>query len=176
LDVGATREGIYEKDINFEVANNLKKYLESKGVKVLVTRDTDVKIPLLERTTMANEAKCDLFVSVHVNSAKNPDVSGIETHWYKPNSQTFAKIVHNNVTLGLDGYDRGIIQSQFYVINHTVMPAVLVEIGFISNCRERCDMIKEQRKNATAKYIGNGILLYLAMDYDNEVKAKANAK
>lgn len=176
VDVGAMRDGICEKDINLDVAEELKKYLESKGVKVIMTRASDVKIPLPDRTFMANDAKCDVFVSVHVNSARNTDVSGIETHWYKPNSRTFAKIVHNNVTLGLDSYDRGIFQSQFYVINHTVMPAVLVEIGFISNCHDRCDMIKEQRKIATAKYIGNGILLYLAMDYDNEVKAKANAK
>lgn len=176
VDAGATREGICEKDINFDVSNDLKKYLESKGVKVLMTRDTDVKIPLPDRTYMANEANVDLFVSVHVNSAKNTEVSGIETHWYKPNSQNFAKIVHNNLTLGLDGYDRGIFQSQFYVINHTQMPAVLVEIGFLSNCRDRCDMIKEQRKIATAKYIGNGVLMFLAQEYDNEIKAKGNAK
>ncbi len=176
IDVGATREGICEKDINLDVANELKKYLESKGVKVIMTRGSDEKISLPERTSISNDAKCDVFVSVHVNSAHNPDVHGIETHWYKPNSQTFAKIVHNNVTLGLDNYDRGIFQSQFYVINHTVMPAVLVEIGFLSNCHDRCDMIKEQRKAATAKYIGNGILLYMAMEYDNEVKTKTNAK
>lgn len=176
VDVGAMRDGICEKDINLDVANELKKYLESKGVKVIMTRDSDVKIPLPDRTGIANDSKCDVFVSVHVNSAHNTGVSGIETHWYKPNSQTFAKIVHNNVTLGLDSYDRGIFNSQFYVINHTVMPAVLVEIGFLSNCHDRCDMIKEQRKTATAKYIGNGVLLFLAMEYDNEVKAKANAK
>jgi len=175
-DVGATREGVYEKDINLELVKELKKYLELNGVKVLTTRDSDVRVALDERVLKANSVMPDAFVSVHVNAAKNPDISGVETHWYKTNSQDLAKIVHNNLSLGVDGFDRGIIQSQFYVINHTLMPAVLVEVGFISNCKERCDIMKLQRKRATVKSVGNGILLYLAMSYENETKGKANAK
>lgn len=171
-DVGAMRDEIYEKDINLDVANMLKKYLVSKGVKVIMTRDSDVKIPLSDRVDLANFSKADVFVSLHVNSAHNPEISGIETHWYKKNSNEFAKIVHNNLTLGLDSYDRGLFNSQFYVINHTKMPAVLVEMGFISNKNDRCDIIKEKRKIATAKYVGNGILLFLAMEYDKEVNKK----
>jgi len=175
-DVGATREGIYEKDINLELVKELKKYLESKGVNVLTTRDSDVKVALEERVSKANSKMPDAFISVHVNATKNVDVSGVETHWYKPNSSDLAKIVHNNLSLGVDGFDRGVFQSQFYVINHTLMPAVLVEVGFISNCKERCDMMKIQRKNATIKSIGNGILLYLAMSYENGIKGRVNAK
>lgn len=175
-DVGATREGINEKDINLDVSKQLKTYLESKGVKVIMTRDTDVFIPLPERVSKANSAAPDVFVSVHVNSSQSSTPVGLETHWYRVESQKFAKIVHNNLSLGVDSPDRGIIQSQFYVINHTVMPAVLVEIGFISNPDERCDMIKPQRKYTTAKSIGNGILLYLAMEYENEAKVKVNGK
>lgn len=175
-DVGATRNGIYEKDINLEIVKEIKKYLESKGVKVITTRDSDVRVSLEERVSKANLSTPDAFISVHVNATKNADISGVETHWYKSNSRDLAKIVHNNLSLGVDGLDRGTFQSQFYVINHTVMPAVLVEVGFISNCKERCDMMKLQRKNATVKSIGNGILLYLAMNYENEIKGKTNAK
>lgn len=175
-DVGATREGINEKDINLELVKELKIYLESKGVKVLTTRDTDFKVALEDRVFKANKSKPDAFISVHVNATKNPNISGVETHWYKPNSIDLAKIVHNNLSLGVDGFDRGIFQSQFYVINHTLMPAVLVEVGFISNCKERCDIMKLERKRMTVKSIGNGILLYLAMNYENEIKGKVNAK
>jgi N-acetylmuramoyl-L-alanine amidase len=175
-DVGASREGFYEKDITLELVKELQKYLESKGVNVVTTRDSDAKVTLEERVEKANSAQPEAFISVHVNATKNADVSGVETHWYKPNSRDLAKIVHNNLSLGVDGFDRGTFQSQFYVINHTVMPAVLVEVGFISNCKERCDMMKLQRKYATVKSVGNGILLYLAMNYENEIKGKANAK
>ncbi|MEI8376991.1 MAG: N-acetylmuramoyl-L-alanine amidase [bacterium] len=175
-DVGASREGFYEKDITLELVKELQKYLESKGVNVVTTRDSDAKVTLEERVEKANSAQPEAFISVHVNATKNADVSGVETHWYKPNSRDLAKIVHNNLSLGVEGFDRGTFQSQFYVINHTVMPAVLVEVGFISNCKERCDMMKLQRKYATVKSVGNGILLYLAMNYENEIKGKANAK
>ena len=56
------------------------------------------------------------------------------------------------------------------------MPAVLVEMGFISNPKERNEMIKPQRKYLTAKAIGNGILLYLAMEYENERKNQTAEK
>lgn len=176
VDTGATRAGCHEKDINLDVAQDLKRYLESKGVNVIMTRDTDVKIPLDERVCMANESGCDAFVSIHVNSAKNPDIQGVETHWLKLDSQKFAKIIHNNLSLGVDTIDRGMFQSQFYVIHHTKMPAVLVEMGFISNPKERNEMIKPQRKYLTAKAIGNGILLYLAMEYENERKNQTAEK
>lgn len=176
VDTGATRAGCHEKDINLDVAKDLKRYLEMKGVNVIMTRDSDAKISLEERVKMANESGCDAFVSIHVNSAKNPDIQGVETHWLKEDSQKFAKIIHNNLSLGVDTIDRGTFQSNFYVINHTQMPAVLVEMGFISNPKERAEMIKPQRKYLTAKAIGNGILLYLAMEYENERKNQAAAK
>ena len=57
--------------------------------------------------------------------------------------------------------DRGLFKSMFYVINHTTVPAILVEIGFISNDNERNELITDKRKQATAKAIADGIIEYL---------------
>ena len=57
----------------------------------------------------------------------------------------------------INSKDRGLFKSKFYVINHTTAPAVLVEIGFISNPNERAQLVTESRKNATAKAIAEGI-------------------
>ena len=57
--------------------------------------------------------------------------------------------------------DRGILKSKFYVINHTDVPAVLVETGFLSNPSERAELITDKRKQATAKAITDGIIEYL---------------
>ena len=61
----------------------------------------------------------------------------------------------------IDTNDRGLIKSKFYVINHTTVPAILCEIGFISNDKERNELISEKRKKATAKAIAEGIIEYL---------------
>ena len=61
----------------------------------------------------------------------------------------------------LNSPDRGVHKSRFYVINHTIAPAVLVEIGFISNTQERNDMLSEERKQQTAKLLAEAILEYL---------------
>ena len=57
--------------------------------------------------------------------------------------------------------DRGLFQSKFYVINHTNAPAILVEIGFLSNPNERRELIKEKRQEEIAKSLADGIMEYL---------------
>lgn len=60
-----------------------------------------------------------------------------------------------------DSKDRGLFKSKFYVINHTEVPAILCEIGFLSNETERNDLITDARKQKTAKAIAEGIMEYL---------------
>jgi len=84
----------------------------------------------------------------------------VETHYYHDYSIGLAKVVHTAMMKHINSKDRGLFKSKFYVINHTTMPAILVEIGFISNDDEREDMITEKRKQATAKAIAEGIKNY----------------
>ena len=160
-DVGATREGIYEKDITLDVAKRLKRYLARAGVDVVMTRETDATVSLKERSDLSNSVQPNAFVSIHVNSSESTSGVGLETHWYQPQSQDLAKVVHKSFTNEINSPDRGIVKSRFYVINHTLAPSILVEIGFISNPNERYQLLTEARKDQTARSISKGILLFL---------------
>lgn len=163
-DVGATREGIYEKNITLSIAKMVEKNLAAKGVQTTMTMEKDKTVSLQERCDISNETRPDVFVSIHVNSSVNNAIYGVETHWWKQDSIEYAKIVHSNLEKNFNKWktkDRGLFKSQFYVINHTEAPAILVEIGFISNADEREAIITQKRQSEIAKAISNGVMEYL---------------
>ena len=163
-DVGATREGIYEKDITLDMSKRLAAILKKKGFNVLMVRSSDEYVSLQDRVTFTEENKGDLFVSIHVNSSVTPEGNGLETHYYTPQSYEFAQIVHKEFAAAIDSKDRGLFKSKFYVINHTTCPSILVETGFISNPEERKALMSAGRKQKTAEAVAKGILKYLGKD------------
>lgn len=160
-DYGAIREGINEKDITLDITQRVESILRSKGYKTALTRKKDTYVSLEDRVTFSEEETPEIFVSIHVNSAVSESPSGIETHYYHDYSKDLAKVVHKHLMKEVDTNDRGLVKSKFYVINHTTVPAILCEIGFISNDKERNELVSEKRKKATAKAIAEGIIEYL---------------
>lgn len=160
-DCGATRAGIKESDINLAVAQRVEAILKQKGYKVYMTRSGDQTVSLQERVDIAEGKDEDVFVSIHVNSSENTSPVGTETHYYHQYSYNLAKCIQaelaKNVT---ESPNRGLIKSRFYVINHTTKPAVLVEIGFISNEKERMQLVSADRQQRTAKAIAEGVMNY----------------
>lgn len=160
-EYGAIRCGINEKDINLDIAKRVEAILLSNGVNVEMTRNIDSTVSLEDRTVFSANKNPDIFVSVHVNSSVKPEIFGIETHYYHPNSINLAQTVHSSMISYIKTVDRGLFKSKFYVINHTTVPAILVEIGFLSNSCERAELLGEERKQETAQAIAEGILKYL---------------
>ena len=160
-DVGATRDGVYEKDLTLDMAKKLKNILKKKGFEVLMTRDSDTYVSLQERVEFTEKHEGDLFVSIHVNSSVTPEGNGLETHYYTPQSYEFAQVVHKEFSSAINSKDRGLFKSKFYVINHTTCPSILVETGFISNPEERKELMTEQRRQKTAEAVAKGIMKYL---------------
>ena len=156
-DHGAIRDDVNEKDITLDVARKVEKLLAKKGYIVSMTRNSDVYVSLEERVEASEVFNPDVFVSIHVNSSNSETPNGIETHYYKPNSLHLAKCIHASLLNNVNAHDRGLFKSKFYVINHTTAPAVLVEMGFMSNPAERSQIITESRKSNTAKAIVEGI-------------------
>ena len=176
IDYGAIRSGINEKDITTDVSLRVAKILRSDGYKVYLTRDEDKTLSLQERVDFAEENNPDIFVSIHVNSSEGTTATGLETHYYHDYSIGLAKVVHAAMVKYVNSKDRGLFKSKFYVINHTTMPAILVEIGFISNEDERNDLISDKRKQATAKAIAEGIKNYYKQQQQEQKELKKEQK
>ncbi|MCM1009615.1 MAG: N-acetylmuramoyl-L-alanine amidase [Fusobacterium sp.] len=163
-DYGAIRGDVNEKTITLDVAKKVQKELTKLGHKVIMTRSTDDYISLQDRVDISAQNKGEIFVSIHVNSSVKPEIEGIETHYYHQESMGLAQVVHESLISNLKPFDRGLFKSKFYVINHTEIPAILCEIGFISNDEERKLLVTEKRKQETAKAIVEGVLKYFGQE------------
>lgn len=159
-DCGAIRNGINEKDITLDVSKRVESLLKKQGYQVTMTRTNDIYVSLADRVSISEANAPDIFVSIHVNSSTRPEITGIETHYYHQESLNLAQTVHSSLASTIKSNNRGLFKSKFYVINHTTAPAILIEIGFISNDNERAQLVSEKRKQDTAKAIVEGINNY----------------
>ena len=161
-DTGAMRGNVLEKDLTLEIALKVKEILKEKGMNnVIMTRSTDKTLSLNDRVEIANNNKADIFVSIHINASVKSEINGIETHYCSNSGYKVAEIIHKQLTENVAAADRGLFKSKFYVINHTEAPAVLLELGFISNERERNSLTSDKRQTDSAQAIAEGIIDYL---------------
>lgn len=163
--------GVQEKNITLPISMYLKKSLENRGAKVLLTRTTDVDVygpnasgvDELGARVNVNRSNSDVLVSVHINAFNNPSVGGIATYYYSKtgNDARLAQKVQSQIadTPGFNG-DRGIQEGNLYVLRHSNMPAILVELGFISNPNEERVLQSPQTQEDFANRIANGIANY----------------
>lgn len=159
-----------EKDINLAVAKLVEKNLTDRGVKVIMTRSDDTFPTLTERPRLANQKDAAMFVSIHVNSAANaPKASGIEVYYSNKNNHDFygvtSKELANSVLKALisetKAENRGVKTENHAVTRLSVMPAILIELGFISNEEEIKLLIDEEYQKTLADAITEGILAEL---------------
>jgi len=141
--IGADKK-TQEADVVLKTGRLVRDYLNQyEGVKVVMTRDSDKYLGLSERAAIANRAKATYFISLHNNSYSDPDAGGFETYIYNggvsKNTVNWRAKVHAYLSKYVAGYgvrDRGMKRANFAVVRETAMPAVLVEMAFISNPRE----------------------------------------
>ena len=158
--------GIRETDVVLEVSKTVKKLLSEKGVEVRLTRNNDVYIDLPPRVSFANRSNANIFVSIHANASrgKKRDINGLETFYYRGwRGRLLAKKIQKQILRVSPGSpDRGVKQGSFYVIKNTRMPAVLVEIGFLTGRLDARRLEKSIHRNRIAHAIAKGILEYLS--------------
>lgn len=133
---GIPGQRIPEKEMTLDVAQRLKALLTASGYHVVMTRDSDVFIPLATRVAIANSYQNAIFVCIHFNSARRMGANGIETYFYSRDSLPLASAVHYFVAGGAPTPNRGVRRRGFYVLRKTNVPAVLVECGFLTNPSE----------------------------------------
>jgi len=152
--------GMFEKDVVLAVALIVRKRLASRNVRVVMTRADDRFIELNRRAEIANEARADLFVSIHADAAPNRRAHG-HTLYVAPDastrSHTAARCVDRRLTrAGI--HSRGVRQADFRVLVRTTCPAVLVETGYLSNRWEAARLASAPHRRAVAEAIAAGIL------------------
>jgi len=157
--------GIRETDVVLEVSKIVKNLLSDKGVKVMLTRKNEVDLDLPPRVSFANNTDADIFVSIHANASrgKRRDINGLETFFYRGwRGRSLAKKIQKQILRVSPGSpDRGVKQGRFYVIKNTRMPAVLVEIGFLTGRLDARRLGKTTHRKRLAYAIAKGILEYL---------------
>lgn len=160
--VGPT--GLEEADVALQIVRVLKKMLIEKGHEtVVLTRSADKEVHLATRSAIANAARADLFISVHLN-AGTPSAHGVEVYHHTNSSQAsknLAALVYKELdNLPLDHWDlegRGVKSANFAVLRETNMPAILVEVAFISNPTEEALSKKQAFVEKVAGAIYRGV-------------------
>ncbi len=205
-DPGASAFGLKEKNIVLMIGKKLAPILaEETGAEVILTRDTDVFIPLEERTAIANTQAADLFISLHINAHPSPKVHGLETYYLNLStnaeamrvaafenatsthqmsdlqdilsdimknskineSSRLAGFVHNSLSDGIKALQEarfknlGVKQAPFYVLIGAQMPAILIEIAFITNPEDSKHLANEEFLDTIVDDIAQGVQHYI---------------
>jgi len=165
-DPGAVNGTRLEKDDNLNLALAVQSRLREQGQNVIMTRSTDIFVPLIERSAISNRSQADLFVSIHRNAAASPAANGVENFTYinpTPKETRYAQTVLDEVVRAGVQSDRGVKRGNFVVLRNTVAPGMLLEMGFISN--EKDNALLDQNFDAYADAITRGILISLGESY-----------
>ena len=154
---GIPRQLVPEKTMNLDVAQRLKAVLTAYGYRVVMTRDSDVFVPLGTRVAIANSYRDAIFVCIHFNAARRRSASGIETYFYSSQSLPLASAIHYYVAGGAPSSNRGVRRRGFYVLRRTTIPSVLVECGFLTNAAEANYAQSADYRQKLAEEIGRGV-------------------
>jgi len=210
-DPGAIgRGGLREKDVNLDIALRLAQRLREQGIEVVLTRTTDVFLPLEERSRIANREQPDLFLSIHADASPRASTAGTTTYlvkevfeqagrgtvelderaglaaqetslnpthvgvrpssagltvvlWqvmlseYRRESRLLAEAVQRHLAAGTGQPDRGVREAAYAVLKWTYAPAVLIEVGFLSNPTWEAQLASPGYRERTAEAIADAI-------------------
>ncbi len=168
VDDGCLGGGLLEKDVNLQIALLVKEKLEEKGFQVMMPRETDEYLAIEERVELANSYQADAYISIHQNTCEGSDksVCGIET-WYDGGDKTrdnekLARLVHQEALKSTGAKERELWDiADYCVTNRTLMPACLIETGFLSNPEESRRLSSKAYQEKLARGIAEGVAQYM---------------
>ncbi|MCK8826257.1 N-acetylmuramoyl-L-alanine amidase [Natroniella acetigena] len=168
IDAGANRKGVLEKDINLAIAKNLANFLNRGSLEIIMTRtedklyNDDRNQDIINRVKIANESGAELLISIHTNSFPSSTSFGGQT-FYKPNSEESKKLAsaiqEKLIEIQPENY-RKIKSAPYYILRKSKIPAVIVEVGFISNPEDRERLTDQEEQQKIARGIGEGVINY----------------
>jgi len=185
-DPGASYFGISEKSLTLAIQSRVKAKLESEGYQVVTTRTSDTYVDLTDRSRAANASESDIFVSIHINASGSSAAQGIETYYYQPYaeypsrinatyhanptrlsmSDTLANAIQSSLINATGAQNQGVKHQTFAVLRETTAPAVLLELGFLSNPQEAARL----NTSAYQETLANAIVAAIKSYYEKESK------
>src|SRR5436190_19158010 len=154
---GIPGQRIAEKEMTLDVAQRLRNVLSASGYRVVMTRDSDVFVPLPTRVSIANSYRNAIFVCIHFNATQRAGAGGIETYFYSRGSLPLASAIHNYVVGGAPSANRGVRRRGYYVLRSTNIPAVPVECGFLTYTTEAAYAQTASYRQKLAEEIAAGV-------------------
>lgn len=179
------RDDTEEKDIALVVAKKIQSYLQQAGAIVYLTRETDTDLAgkdtkglsrrkaedIRKRLAFIHDKEADFFITVHLNALQATQWRGAQT-FYNPESDKskhLAKMIQSEMTHQLENTNRtALALNHIYLLKHAEIPGALLEIGFLSNEKERELLKKEDYQEKVAASIYNGILRYVTEKPEKE--------
>ena len=182
-DPGASYFGISEKSLTLAIQSRVKAKLEAEGYQVVTTRTSDTYVDLTDRSRAANASESDIFVSIHINASGSSAAQGIETYYYQPYaeypsrinatyhanptrlsmSDTLANAIQSSLINATGAQNQGVKRQTFAVLRETTAPAVLLELGFLSNPQEAARLNTSAYQETLANAIVAGIKRYYSV-------------
>ncbi|WP_455471603.1 GBS Bsp-like repeat-containing protein [Streptococcus salivarius] len=182
-DPGASYFGISEKSLTLAIQSRVKAKLEAEGYQVVTTRTSDTYVDLTDRSRVANASESDIFVSIHINASGSSAAQGIETYYYQPYaeypsrinatyhanstrlsmSDTLANAIQSSLINATGAQNQGVKRQTFAVLRETTAPAVLLELGFLSNPQEAARLNTSAYQETLANAIVAGIKRYYSI-------------
>ncbi|MCV9932266.1 N-acetylmuramoyl-L-alanine amidase [Flavobacterium sp. LS1R47] len=156
-DFGAAMHGFQEKVISETIAKKIKALNKDSNLEIVLLRDGDHSMELSERVLMINNLKPDLVISLHINASKNTETNGVEAYislnkeFYEKSKESAEKIIDE--VSGENLFKRKIGEAPFYILKNSNCPAIVLEMGFLSNNNDRVYLTSETGQNEIATKI-----------------------
>lgn len=175
-DSGAVAGPYKEKDFTLSIGKRVKYHLERHNFSVIESREGDTNPTLKERSNKANVNKVDISVSIHVNAYTDSNAQGFEIFHYLGSNRgkQLATCVQKSViSAKLYTKNRGLKTNSLHMTREVIAPAILIEMGFITNKDDRNILINKSEEMAIA--ITKGILSFYEMSYKNDNKSNTTS-
>lgn len=158
--------GTPEKSVNLETAELLTDKLRAAGANVVLTRESDKYIDLRTRVYISHKEDADAYISIHYDASEMSSVNGFTTYYATSNQKELAEYVHKGVGSKVTLKDRGVQPGNYFVIRENKQPAILLELGYLSNSTEERTINTDYYREQATQGIYKGLIAY----FDNKLK------
>lgn len=149
-----------EKDLTLKTAETLTHHLRSAGAEVVLTRQSDVYVDLRKRVSTGHQVAADAFISLHYDATNDSSVSGFTTYYLHDYQEPLAEFINAGLGKKIELRDRGAQPGNYLVLRENRQPAVLVELGFLSNYNDERIVSTGKFRDQAALGLYNGIIQY----------------